>query len=108
VVNTPSVLAQKYWISNGFKHANHALVFGQTIVDGKNEGVNAFMVPIRDANLKVFPGVKVNDMGVKFGMNGVDNAALKFNNVRIPRINMMNRYGDVNEQGVFSSDVKNI
>jgi len=78
VVNTPSVLAQKYWISNGFKHANHALVFGQTIVEGKNEGVNAFMVPIRDANLKVLPGVKVNDMGVKFGLNGVDNAALKF------------------------------
>lgn len=66
------------------------------------------MVPVRDANLKVLPGVTVNDMGVKFGMNGVDNAALKFNNVRIPRINMMNRYGDVNEQGKFSSDVKNI
>lgn len=28
VVNSPSVLSQKYWISNGFRHANHALVFG--------------------------------------------------------------------------------
>ena len=28
VVDSPSVLSQKYWISNGFKHANHALVFG--------------------------------------------------------------------------------
>ena len=51
VVDSPSVLSQKYWISNGFKHANHALVFGQTIVKGKNEGVNAFLVPIRDAKM---------------------------------------------------------
>lgn len=28
VVNTPTTLAQKYWITNGFKHSNHALVFG--------------------------------------------------------------------------------
>jgi acyl-CoA oxidase len=47
-VHSPSVLSQKYWISNGFKHANHSLVFAQTIVKGKNEGVNAFLVPTRD------------------------------------------------------------
>lgn len=28
VVNTPTVLSQKYWITNGFKHSNYALVFG--------------------------------------------------------------------------------
>ena len=47
------------------------------------------MVPIRDANLNTLPGVTVNDMGVKFGMNGVDNAALKFSNVRVPRIKII-------------------
>lgn len=47
-INCPSVMSQKYWISNGFKHANHSLVFAQTIVKGKNEGVNAFIVPTRD------------------------------------------------------------
>ena len=73
-MNTPSTLAQKYWISNGFRHANHSLVFAQTIVEGKNEGVNAFIVPIRDASLKALPGVSIVDMGVKFGLNGVDNA----------------------------------
>jgi acyl-CoA oxidase len=35
-------------------------------------------------------------MGVKMGVNGVDNAALTFDNVRIPRENMMNKYTDVN------------
>lgn len=34
-------------------------------------------------------------MGFKMGLNGVDNAALKFHNVRVPRVNMMNRYCDV-------------
>lgn len=105
VVNSPSVLSQKYWISNGFKHANHALVFGQTLVKGKNEGVNAFLVPIRDKDMKPVPGMTINDMGVKFGLNGVDNAALKFNSVRIPRENMMNKFSDVDEAGNFKSDV---
>lgn len=49
VIHSPSTLSQKYWISNGFKHANNSLVFAQTIVNGKNEGVNAFLVPIRDS-----------------------------------------------------------
>jgi acyl-CoA oxidase len=105
VVNSPSILSQKYWISNGFKHANHALVFGQTLVKGKNEGVNAFLVPIRDKDMKPVPGMTINDMGVKFGLNGVDNAALKFNSVRIPRENMMNKFSDVDEAGNFKSDV---
>jgi len=28
IVNSPSTLSQKYWITNGFNHANMALVFG--------------------------------------------------------------------------------
>jgi acyl-CoA oxidase len=108
VVDTPTTLAQKYWITNGFKHSNHALVFGQTIVAGKNEGVGAFLVPIRDANMKEMPGVEINDMGAKMGSNGVDNAALKFRNVRIPRENMMNRFTDVDADGKFNSKIKGL
>lgn len=54
------------------------------------------------------PGVTITDMGHKMGVNGVDNAALKFNNVRIPRENMMNKFSDVTEDGVFSSKFKTI
>jgi acyl-CoA oxidase len=35
-INTPTTLAQKYWITNGAIHAHMALVFAQTIVKGKN------------------------------------------------------------------------
>ena len=64
------------------------------------------MVQVRDAKMQPLPGVTINDMGVKFGLNGVDNAALKFKQVRIPRENMMNKYADVDTQGNFQSDVK--
>ena len=99
IIHSPTTLSQKYWISNGFKHANNSLVFAQTIVNNKNEGVNAFLVPIRDSTGKPLSGVTIVDMGVKVGLNGVDNAALKYNQVRVPRENMMNRYADVTPDG---------
>lgn len=37
------------------------------------------------------PGVRVEDMGHKIGLNGVDNAKLLFDNVRVPRENLLNR-----------------
>lgn len=32
IVNTPTTLAQKYWITNGAVHAKHVVVFAQLIV----------------------------------------------------------------------------
>lgn len=54
------------------------------------------------------PGVRIVDMGVKMGLNGVDNGALFFDNVRIPRESMLNKYSDVDEEGNFKSETKNI
>ena len=66
---------------------------------GKNEGVNSFIVPIRDAQLKSCPGVTIEDMGFKMGLNGIDNGKLRFNQVRVPRTNMLNKLNDVTEDG---------
>jgi acyl-CoA oxidase len=52
IINCPTVASQKYWITNGAVHANYALVFAQTYVKNKLEGVNAFLVPVQDINLK--------------------------------------------------------
>ena len=38
IVNTPTPLAQKYWITNGACHAHHIIVFSQLYIDGVNQG----------------------------------------------------------------------
>jgi hypothetical protein len=43
------------------------------------------------------PGVTIEDMGYKMGLNGVDNAKLSFDNVRVPREALLNRWSDVAE-----------
>jgi len=105
VVNTPNPLAQKYWITNGAVHAKHIVVMAQMFVKGKNEGIHAVLVRIRDNDLNVMPGVTVEDMGYRMGLNGVDNAKLSFDNVRIPRENLLNKWSDVSEEGEFTSDI---
>ena len=34
IIDTPTPLAQKYWITNGATHAKHVVVFAQLNVDG--------------------------------------------------------------------------
>lgn len=63
-------------------------------------------MPIRDNNLKTLPGVLVEDMGYKIGLNGVDNAKLTFQDVRVPRENLLNRYSDINADGEFTTSIK--
>lgn len=40
IVNTPSTLAQKYWITNGALHAQHIIVFAQLMIEGENHGIH--------------------------------------------------------------------
>ncbi|KAI8912057.1 acyl-CoA dehydrogenase/oxidase [Powellomyces hirtus] len=105
IINTPSTLAQKYWITNGAVHAKWAVVFAQTYVKGKHEGINVFLVRIRNEDLSVSPGVRVEDMGYKLGANGVDNGKLWFDNVRIPAENILNKYADVTPEGTYVSAI---
>ena len=42
-------------------------------------------------------------MGHKIGYNGVDDAGLVFNQVRVPRTALLNRYSDVLSDGLFKS-----
>ena len=52
------------------------------------------------------PGVTVEDMGHKMGMNGVDNAKMAFNQVRVPRENLLNKYSDISPDGKFHTSIE--
>jgi acyl-CoA oxidase len=53
----------------------------------------------------LLPGVGAEDDGLKGGLNGIDNGRLFFNQVRIPRLNLLNRYADVSEDGTYTSSI---
>jgi len=106
IIHSPTTRSQKYWITNGACHANYAIVFAQLLNEGKNEGVNVFLVRIRDEKMKPCPGVFIEDMGMKLGLNGIDNARIIFTNVRIPHENMLNKINDLTPEGEFKSDFK--
>ena len=95
LINSPTTRSQKYWITNGACHARYATVFAQTIVNGQNEGIHVFLTKIREEDLSLSKGVFIEDMGLKMECNGVDNARIAFNNVRIPYTNLLNKYSDI-------------
>ena len=78
----------------GNEHAFRAQVaMARLFIRGRDYGPHAFVVPIRDmATHLPLPGIKVGDIGPKFGYNGVDNGFLSFNHVRVPRDNMLMRF----------------
>ncbi|KAF9200260.1 hypothetical protein BGZ49_009536 [Haplosporangium sp. Z 27] len=104
-INTPTINAQKCWIGNSL-HATWCVVFAQTIVRDKNEGVHAFLIRIREEDKTLCEGVRIDDMGVKFGSNGVDNGRMFFNRVRVPAETILNKYSDISPDGVFTSSIR--
>lgn len=105
VLHTPDETAQKDWIGSAARHARVAAVFAQLDVAGEAQGVHAFLVPIRSDAGVVLPGVEIEDCGDKMGLQGVDNGRLRFHAVRIPRDNLLDRFGTVSPDGVYSSPI---
>ncbi|ALO66973.1 acyl-CoA dehydrogenase [Arthrobacter alpinus] len=106
VINTPFQAAWKEYIGNAAVDGLAAVVFAQLITKGVNHGVHAFYVDLRDPATKEFlPGIQGRDDNIKGGLNGIDNGRLAFDHVRIPRTNLLNRYGDVAVDGSYSSPI---
>ena len=107
VIHTPSDDARKDFIGNAASHGRVAAVFAQLIVGGESHGIHALVVPLRDEDGQVLPGVRIEDCGEKMGLNGVDNGRIWFDRVRVPREALLNRYGAVSPDGVYSSPIEN-
>ena len=107
VVHTPDDDARKDYIGNVAKDGRMAAVFAQLITMGKSRGVHVLLVPIRDEKGRPCPGVRIEDCGEKEGLNGVDNGRLWFDEVRVPRDALLDRYGTVAPDGTYSSPIEN-
>ena len=70
---------------------------------GKPRGTR-HLVPLQGRKGRLLPGIQVEDCGYKMGLNGVDNSTSHL--VRRSagtRENLLNRFGDVSPEGVYSS-----
>jgi acyl-CoA oxidase len=102
IVHSPSIEAVKWWIGDLGVYANHAIVFAQLIIKGKNHGLHAFLVPIRDKNHNLLPNVEAGDIGPKYGYQSKDNGYVKFTHHRIKREYMLMRYAKVAKDGTYT------
>jgi acyl-CoA oxidase len=110
VITTPDEISGKDYIGNAAAHADVGVVFAQLEVGGESHGVHAFVVPIRErvsGVASVLPGIRIEDDGLKMGLNGVDNGRLWFDGVRVPRDNLLNRFADVTDDGDYQSSIDN-
>lgn len=105
VINTPFRAATKEYLGNAALHGIAATVFAQLITNGVNHGVHCFYVPLRGEDGEDLPGIGREDDGLKGGLNGIDNGRLSFDHVRVPRTNLLNKYGDVAADGTYTSPI---
>uniref|UniRef100_A0A2K6G643 Acyl-CoA oxidase like n=1 Tax=Propithecus coquereli TaxID=379532 RepID=A0A2K6G643_PROCO len=91
VIDTPCENAEKMYIGNAM-HGNYAAVFAQLIINGRSQGLS----PTQTARITLFTGLQ-----------GVDNGILIFDKVRIPRENLLDKFGSVAPDGQYHSPIKN-
>jgi acyl-CoA oxidase len=104
IIDSPTLSSTKYWIGATGIWATHSLVMARLIIDGKDLGNHLFLVQLRDLDTQeLLPGVEIYELGPKVfqGMVGVDNGAMQFHNVRIPRSRMLARNAQVLRDGTY-------
>ncbi|MBM6401967.1 acyl-CoA dehydrogenase family protein [Phycicoccus sonneratiae] len=106
VIRTPDDASRKDYIGNAAEDGELAVVFAQLEVGGEGHGVHAVLVPIRRDG-EVLPGVRVEDCGAKLGLEGVDNGRLWFDDVRVPRENLLDRFATIDPDGTYRSSIEN-
>jgi acyl-CoA oxidase len=113
VVTTPDESARKDYIGNAANHGRLAAVFCQLIVPGpgaeagESRGVHCVLVPLRDEEGNVLDGVRIEDCGPKLGLNGVDNGRIWFDEVRVSRDALLDRYAEVTDDDDYFSSIEN-
>ncbi|XP_045145944.1 peroxisomal acyl-coenzyme A oxidase 2 isoform X2 [Echinops telfairi] len=103
VIHSPTLTATKWWPGDMGRTATHALVLAQLICSGAQQGMHAFMVPIRSLrDHSPLPGITVGDIGPKMDFDHTDNGFLRLDHVRVPRENMLSRFAQVLPDGTYT------
>ena len=106
IIDSPTESATKAYIGSAARDGRMAVVFGQLWVGSEHHGVHVALVPIRDADGNDLPGVTTGDHGLKGGLLGIDNGTIRFDQVRVPRRMLLDKYGGVDDQGNYHSPIK--
>ena len=106
IINSPSYSSGKTFIGNAAVDGQVVVVFAQLHIGAANHGVHAFVVPIRDESGHPLPGITIEDNGLKLGLNGVDNGRIWFQNTRVPKSELLNRFAEVTDDGQYRSEIK--
>ncbi|CAG9855181.1 unnamed protein product [Phyllotreta striolata] len=102
VLNSPTITSYKWWPGGLGHSANYAVVVAQLHTKGVNHGIHPFIVQLRDEETHMpLQGIKIGEIGCKLGMNATNNGYLGFENVRIPRINMLMKNSQVLPDGTY-------
>ncbi|MEK6481497.1 acyl-CoA dehydrogenase [Catalinimonas sp. 4WD22] len=104
-IHSPNEQAGKEYIGNAAVHGQMATVFAKLVIEGVDYGVNAFIVPLRNQQGELLPGIRIEDNGHKMGLNGVDNGRIWFDKVKIDRDAMLDRYASIDDEGKFNSQI---
>ena len=109
VINSPTASSEKWYIGNAARDGRFAAVFAHLYTPGVEEshGVHCFVARIREDDGSPIEGVRLGDHGYKGGLPGVDNGTLLFDNLRVPRENLLNRFAEVDAAGNYSSPIDN-
>lgn len=100
VINSATPTSTKMWPGDLGRFTTHAVVHARLIVDGKFHGVHPFLVQLRDLEtFRHLKGVKTGDLGPKFGYPTKDNGWARFDQVRIPRTNLLMGFIEVTKDG---------
>lgn len=113
VIHSPTPSSEKAYIGNAARDGRLAAVFAQLITHGDTghelrHGVHCLLVPIRDEAGNDLPGVTTTDHGHKGGLQGVDNGRIRFDQVRVPREALLDRFGAVDARGEYSSPIDSV
>ncbi|KAJ8865835.1 hypothetical protein PR048_033357 [Dryococelus australis] len=102
ILNSPTLTSYKWWPGGLGQTANYAVVVAQLYTQGVRRGIHPFIVQLRDEDThKPLSGIKIGEIGTKLGMNATNNGYLGFENVRIPRENLLMKNAQVLEDGTY-------